>query len=287
MSGYIYAMITSKSSRKYADLAIDSFFKNTRLFPEDQFLLIDNDNEKTYNLKNVISNSSPQSFSKNCNSIIDYADGRNVFILSNDVVFTYDWNKPLIQYNNIILIPSCNQTHLYNCNNLNLTPNMKIEEFNSQFDDLNIIKNQHIRVTGQKFFENLLMPFYAFMLPSSVYKKIGYFDEDYGIGGGEDVDYRLRAIDLDIPVKYTTRSYILHFGGKTTWDGPETRSEIIKRDQLYFTKFVEKWNNDLAHLCLVNGSPIDVIKKYGLEKLFYSQNYSQLIKAILNITNRN
>lgn len=280
-------MITSKSSRPYADIAIDSFLKNTKLNSQDEFLLVDNDNEGTYPIKNIISHKTPQSFSKNCNSIIDYADSRNIFILSNDIVFTDNWNQALTQFNNLILIPSCNQTHLYNLDSLILTPNMKIKDYNNRSGSLNKISKLHQRSHSPKLYEKPLMPFYGFMLPSQVYKKIGYFDERFGIGGGEDVDYRLRAISMDIPVKYTTQSYLLHFGGKTTWDGPETSLEIQNRNSRYFEEFKNKWGEDLAHLCLVNGNPLSIVEKYNLQNLLNNQNYSQVIKAILNSTNRN
>lgn len=284
MKNNLYAMIISKSSRDYTDIAVSSFLQYTTLTKNDQFVIISNDDlEFKYN-GFIYYNQTPQSFSKNCNTILDLANERNVFILSNDIVFTKNWNLPLQQYNNLILIPSCNQTHLYQYGNLNLMPSMTISDFGNQLIELNQIVSIHRSQNKSLFFERNLMAFYAFMLPSNVYKKIGYFDESFGIGGGEDVDYRLRAIDQDIPVKYSSQSYLLHFAGKSTWDGPELQQQIQERNQKYFGKFVQKYGLDLANFCLVNQNNQfeQIVKKYQIEKFIKSQNFSSAISTLLN-----
>jgi hypothetical protein len=111
----VYAMLSSAGSSNYTDRALESFRRSTSFSTNESFYLIDNDATEKYNNRDisVITPSSPQSFSRNVNDVIDLADGRDIFILSNDVVFTPGWNIPLLQYSDILLIPSCNQTHLY------------------------------------------------------------------------------------------------------------------------------------------------------------------------------
>ena len=286
MKGNLYAMITSQSSNKYTSIALDTFFRTTKLSNNDEIVLIDNDNEGTYNHPNIIKNLVPKSFASNCNAMIEYAQGRNLVILSNDIAFTPEWNLPLIGYSNALLLPSCNQTHLYNVGNLQLKSSMQIEDYNGRYQELTVISQQHkSQVKG--LFENLLMAFYAFSLPPNVYDQVGYFDESFGIGGGEDVDYRVRSIEKNIPVKYNSQSYLLHFAGKSTWDGPEKQKEIEERNKKYFSKFIEKWGEDLANFCLVGGNPVPVVEKYQLHDYIKTQEYSRAIKAILNISNRN
>lgn len=288
-NGTVYVMLTSRSSRDYADIALDSFFKSTTLLSNEEFYLIDNDNEGTYNLKlgTVISNSEPKSFSSNVNTAINIANGRDIVLLSNDIVFTPKWNEPLRQYSNAILIPACNQTHVYVSSDLHLEYSMKIGDYANRYKELADISQQHKRASSTGFFERLLMAFYAFKLPANVYNKVGLFDEGFGTAGGEDVDYRLRALQQGFPVKYIISSYLLHFGGKSTWDGPEKPQEIQERDQKYFDAFSKKWGEDLAHLCLVGGQARQVVEKYNLYPMIQNQDFSGAIKAVLNIRHRN
>jgi GT2 family glycosyltransferase len=282
-------MIASKKSRPYTDRAIKSFLQNTNLKSNDEFYLIDNDDENDFDIKNVITNKVPKSFAENCNDMIDLADGRTLFLLSNDIIFTPNWNLPLTNYENLLLIPSCNQTHTYSFDNLKLSRQMSIDDFQDSFQSLNAIAQTHCNNKSIPFFfEDLIMGFYAFVLPSKIYKSLGYFDTEFGIGGGEDVDYRLRAIDMDIPVKYCSKSFLLHFGGKSTWDGAETNLETEVRNKKYFDIFAQKWNEDLAILCLVNKIPLDsIIKKYDLAKYFYAHDFTGAFKVVLNNFNRN
>lgn len=286
MKGNLYAMITSKSSRQYADIALESFLKHSYLTPADEFVLIDNDSEDTYRYSNILKNQVPKSFAENCNLLIELAAGRNLIILSNDIVFTPGWNSLMTQYSNALILPSCNQTHLYSLGNLELKPSMQISDYDNKDRELDLI-SQHHKSHVNGLFERLLMAFYAFSLPVNVYNRIGYFDENFGIGGGEDVDYRLRAIEQDIPVKYLSQSYLLHFSGKSTWDGPEQKKEIEDRNRKYFSAFVNKWGEDLANLCLVGGNPLPVVEKYQLHEYINNQDFNKAIKVLLNIANRN
>lgn len=288
--GNLYAMISTKSSNFYTKLAIESFFKNTKLRPSDKFYLIDNDNEGIYNNLgiDVIKNTQPKSFAKNVNDMIELANGLDLVLLSNDVVFTPNWIDALNQYPNILLLPSCNQTHLYTSSDesLELLAFMDIDRFNNQHPALNEIVNHHRRSNRAGFFERLLMGFYVFRLPASIYKKIGMFDEQFGVGGGEDIDYRLRCIQQNVPVKYYSHSYLLHFAGKSTWDGPEKQQEVQERNAKYMQLFSNKWGSDIANLCLVGGNPLATIEKYNLHIFINSQEYSRAINTVLNTTNK-
>jgi hypothetical protein len=131
MTKNLYAMISTKNSRYYTDQAVASFLKSTKLTDNDEFYLIDNDHEGDYDYGVKVSiNNTPKSFAANVNDMIARADGRDVFVLSNDVSFTPNWSEPLKQYSNILLLPSCNQTHLYKSQDglLDLRPSMHIND---------------------------------------------------------------------------------------------------------------------------------------------------------------
>jgi len=284
MKGTVYAIISTAKSDHYTDLAVDSFIKNTRLAARDEFYLIDNDNTGKYNHRNisVINNPEPKSFARNANDIIALADGRDVIILNNDIVFTSDWDAPLKHYADTIMLPCCNQTHIYSNQNLTVQPSMKLDQFTNDWDLLDIVK-QHKSSAGQGFFEKLLMPFYAVRIPHKVYSQVGLFDESFGLAGGEDVDYRLRAIEQGFSVKYSKQSYLLHFQGKSTWDGAEYSEQTLQRDAKYVKEFSEKWGSDLARLFLVQGDYDDVIEKYMLASHLEQEDFTGLIKKMLSV----
>jgi hypothetical protein len=198
------------------------------------------------------------------------------------VVFTPGWSNELTKHDDAIILPSCNQTHLYSSGLLTLQQTMTMEEYGNQYSDLCNISRVHKNSLRSGFFERLLMGFYVFVLPAIVYNKVGLFDEQFGVGGGEDVDYRIRAIAHNFPVKYYSHSYLLHFAGKSTWAGPEKQQEIDDRNQKYFNLFAEKWGDDLANLCLVGGVGTPVIEKYQLHELINTYSYAKAIKVILN-----
>jgi len=288
MTGTVYAMITSRSSDFYTGLAIDTFLKYTKLGVHDAFYLIDNDAIGTHKDKpiNIIVNDQPQSFAKNINDIISVANGKDVVILNNDVAFTPNWADPLMGYSNAILIPSCNQTHLYSTKNLVLEQAMDISQYTNT-TDLEEISRQHKSAVKPGFYERQIMPFYAVKIPAKVYKTIGVLDETYGKGGGEDVDYRLRAIEAGFSVKYVSQSYLLHFQGKSTWSGGEDELATKQRDSQYFQRFTELWGSDLANLLLNGGRPQRIIEKYQLWSYIQNNDFTGMIKRMLWIRQGN
>ena len=123
----VFSMVTLKSSHHYTNYAIDSFFKNTKLNDDDDFLLIDNDKnklDKIYNYKKIkiIKNKFPMSFAQNVNQAINFAlkSKKNLFFLNNDIIFTEGWVEALNANSKDVLIPASNQIFSYEspCGNL-------------------------------------------------------------------------------------------------------------------------------------------------------------------------
>jgi GT2 family glycosyltransferase len=282
MTATAYVIISTKKSEHYTQLAVDSFLQTTKLHKDDEFYLIDNDNTGKFNHVNaqVINNSTPLSFSKNINNIIGLAENRDVVVLNNDIVFTPGWAEPLKSYSNAILLPCCNQTHTYASGDLIMEPTMTIDQYTSAIDLANVVQ-QHKQTVGMGFFESILMPFFAFRLPYNVYSKVGLFDETFGVGGGEDVDYRLRAIEKGFSVKYVKQSYLLHFHGKSTWDNGEDPSQTQLRNDKYKKTFTDKWSKELTDLLLVGGDANAIVEKYKLMPFIQQGDFTGLIRHLL------
>lgn len=276
-------MVTVKSSSAYTVKALESFFKHTKLRPEDEFVLIDNDGDwlTNWNYKTkldpskIVVNNEPKNTSQNINQLIQRGldAQKDVLFLSNDVIFTPKWSERLVEDGRTVSIPSCNQTHNYGIHDY-----LNLEDFDN-YGLLNTLSHRHNALNPQPF-ERLLMPTYVCNIPYNVMKTVGLFDETYNVGG-EDVDYRIRVLQAGFDMKYCS-SFLLHFNGKSSWNGAETREQTIDRDNRYRTHFKQKWGEDLFNLCITSGNPLVTVNKYSLHKLVEQNKYNEMILKVLN-----
>jgi glycosyltransferase involved in cell wall biosynthesis/GT2 family glycosyltransferase len=243
-----FCMVNTKNSQEYTYKALETFAKHTRLNQGDKFFLIDNDDSFQHKINgiNLIKNKTPQSFAKNVNQVLSEAieNKADFVMLNNDIIFTENWLEPLINHNSITL-PLCNQYITEKTNKFEVLPAMDISEYignEKEFDDI----SKKITSRNLNFNQPKLISFYCFYLPYSISSVVGLFDEDFGKGGGEDVDYRLRAHLKGYETRLVSNSYVLHFMGKSTWRGGETQEETQKRNEEYYQHFVSKWGKETA-----------------------------------------
>ena len=286
----IFSMVTIKRSNAYTNYALESFFKNTELNENDEFFLIDNDGcelEKysSYKKIQIIKNKFPLSIARNINQIIDKAlkYKKNLVFLNNDIIFTKNWFNPLQENSNDISIPVNNQIFTYqsDCGNLKLNVTMNLKDFNKNDSLLNSIVEKH----KKKFKPNLklqalLMPFFCFKVPYHILNEVGHFDTSF-VHGAEDVDYRIRSAIKGYDVNFLLDSYLLHFHGKSSWDGGETASEIRERDRKYTEAFLKKWGNEMTKIFILRKSFFGIFEEKGLNELYKKGKFSELIKRLL------
>ena len=286
----VFAMITLKNSSFYTGYALESFFKYTEIDDGDEFLLINNDGDKVekfsiYKKINVFNNDIPFSFAKNVNQGIDLAkkNKKNLVFLNNDIIFTKNWFEPLKLDFESISIPVSNQLFPYHTEskNLILKPTMNFKNFNVNYDLLNKIVTKHKeRFKSQQQFQTLLMPFFCFKVPYKILCEIGSFDESFGKGGGEDIDYRIRCALKGYEVNFLSDSYLLHFHGKSTWDGNETVKQTETRNKLYTEVFLKKWGIEMTKIFLKNDFS-NIFVNDNLHDLFKPDKFGDLIRKIL------
>ena len=282
MNPTTYGMITVESSSQYTKIALDSFFKNTDLELLDEFYLIDNDGywSKHYGDYEfpkgcVIKNSTPKNTSENINQLIRLAidSQHHLVFLNNDVIFTPNWFNRIKIDDFTLSVAACNQVADYGFPAIT-----NIEDFNGRYSRLN--SAAHVFHSNfAKPFETLIMPLFVCRIPLSILTTVGYFDEKFVVGG-EDVDYRIRLLKHGYDIKYSS-AFLLHFNGKSSWNGPETVSETENRNRNYFTVFTEKWGEDLANLCLITGNPYSIIEKHSLFDLLNDGRYNSMILKVL------
>tara|TARA_B110000438_G_scaffold296988_1_gene342580 strand:+ start:1526 stop:2380 length:855 start_codon:yes stop_codon:yes gene_type:complete len=283
-------MVTLKASHDYTNYAIDSFFKNTKLNDDDDFLLIDNDQNKLDKISNykkidIIKNKLPMSFAQNVNQAINFAlkKKKNLFFLNNDIIFTEGWIEALNENSNNVLIPVSNQMFSYesSCGNLKLKPTMSLKDFNENYLLLNEIVRKHKKKYQlQQKAQGLLMPFFCFKIPYKILNEVGYFDEIF-IHGGEDVDYRVRCAKKGYDTYFILDSYLLHFHGKSSWDGAETDEQIKDRGELYTEAFSKKWGKEMTQIFICRENFKDILNKKELADLFKKGKYGEVIRKLI------
>ena len=288
--GNLFVMVTLKKSNIYTVNALKSFFKYTKLEENDEFFLIDNDNSENnqfsiYDKLKIINNKKPLSFAENVNQSIDWAikKKKNLIFLSNDIIFTNNWFRPLSLDSENISMPSNNQIFQYESDFgiLKLRTTMKIEDFNNNYELLDdIIANHKKKIKSGQKFQTLLMALYCFKIPLSIIDQVGYFDTSYGTGGGEDIDFRIKCTVKGYHVNYLSDSYLLHFHGKSTWD-IETNEQTAERNKKYIGIFKKKWGYEMTQVLILRNNFLEILKNKDLLELYKKNNFSELIKRLI------
>ena len=284
-------MVTLQKSHIYTSYAIDSFFKNTEFDESDEFLLIDNDGCELkkiskYSKIKIIKNKIPISFAKNVNQAINHAlkNKKNLIFLNNDIIFTKDWIQPININSEYISIPTSNQMFSYksNCEKLNLQPTMNLKDFNENYALLDEIVTLHkTKFQPNQKAQGLLMPFFCFKVPYKILNDVGLFDVSF-VEGAEDVDYRIRCAIKGYDVNFIINSYLLHFHGKSTWDGGETQDQTNKRNQLYIENFLKKWGEEITQVFIIRNNFLDILEKKGLTEIYKKGQFGELIRRLVN-----
>ena len=73
---------------------------------------------------------------------------------------------------------------------------------------------------------------------------------------------------------------MLHFHGKSSWDGGESIDEIKVRDRKYTEVFLEKWGDDMTKIFILRNNFSEIIEKKGLSELFKKGKFGDLIRKL-------
>jgi len=289
MTRRIFAMVSTNSSKRYTPLAIESFFNHSKLTSNESLIVIDNDRSLIGVTNNeqlsFVAPPEPRSFAENFNWILTKAAQKkaDIYFLNNDIIFTPDWLLPLEPLTHSIVTPVSNREFQYRRNGLRLDRTSQLDEYLANEDQLNLIVQYHRRKNFNPTQTNrrrvLSLPFFCVKVPVAVWSALGSLDESFGKGGAEDNDYCLRAYLAGFSVEYALDSYLLHFSGKSTWDGAESADETRKRDELYRSKFQEKWGEALMQLSIF-GDLSPVIAEPSLIPALQTQDFGTVIAGL-------
>lgn len=291
---YTFGMVTTQSSESYTIPALESFFKYTTIQDEDIFFLIDNDGSfdehKLARFKNVelIKNTAPKSFSANVNEVMRrcHATKSHMVFLNNDLHFTPSWFDSLFVDAKSVVSPLSNREVQYVLSievtssknvlsQFSLKDYLELENIQGYEPQLNAIVHAHRQVMSG-LLPQLTLPFYCVLIPYDVFDSVGYFDEQFGIAGGEDFDYCLRCWEKGLPVAYSLQSLIIHYGGKATWDSKEKSYHRGNIEKQFVDSFISKWGAELQRLAF----NFDSLAQDSLLSIQKQGRYQELVVAL-------
>lgn len=270
----IFGMVSTADSREYTRHALRTFFATTSLAEDDVFVLIDNDKRvdpdlvAPYPRLSLLVNPTPRGFSANVNQLIPRALAARcpLFFLNNDVIFTPHWLDPLLVPEPAILSPLSNREVQYAASvvvprNQNVRSmllcemRMDLEQYIEHEKAFDYIADTHRR-TVNGYWATYILPYFAVKLPYPVLEVVGLFDEAFGLGGGEDYDYSIRAALAGFDTKFALGSYLLHFGGRSSYAAPGMSERFQEQERHFKRVFGEKWGADLHDLCLLERTKV-------------------------------
>ena len=252
-------MVSTGHSTSYTDHALTSLIENTRLAPGDQVVLIDNDHsykelpEKCRSAVRIKRNPEPLGFAANLNQAMKSAGEQqaDLVFLNNDLIFSPGWFEPLRSRGPFVTCPLSNVELPCAEGPFQCGYSMDLDQYLGKerlFREL--AKRHQKKYSG--YLKVMSLPFFAVKIPYEVYSVVGPLDEAFGIGGGEDKDYCIRCHERGIEVRHALGSYLLHFHGRSTWRGGETRDETASRDRVYAERFRQKWGQALFDVFVFN-----------------------------------
>ena len=262
----IFGVVSTKDSRQFTPVAIRSFLRHTQLNLGDKLVLIDNDNSLSASDYpttgpgfEIRTNSTPRGFSGNFNSLIDDAvkQSADLFLLNNDIVLVQDWLTPHLAVTNAITSSLSNREIAYVTSVANMKgeirdamvadSTMTLEGYLQSPQAFDYVAGVHRR-HGEINIPTYFAPFFCTRIPFEILSVVGRLDESIGPAGGEDFDYCIRAHLAGFEIVFVAQSYVLHFGGQSTWNGPEASEARAHREEHFKRNFMTKWGERLFTL---------------------------------------
>jgi len=170
---------------------------------------------------------------------------------------------------------------MYRSEAFSTAPNMQLEEYVGKEPYLDAIVDFHQSMHKlDNLDERIFMQMYLARIPYKIHNDVGYFDHTFSNCGGEDMDYRIRAAIKGYKTMLAIYPFILHFHGKSSWDGAEsTEQEKVRRDN-YLKRGIEKWGEDLTEIFIKGTYAKEHAHKIGLGKEFDSNQQYDIIRKL-------
>jgi len=287
----VFCLVSSKQTEDYTRVCLDTFFKHTPIKKEDIFVFINNDGTRifmneNYPIHNYTNNEKPMGWAENFNQGLKIAkDYKADFVLiTNDIAFTRGWYEPICQKNDSIIIPCCNINVNYDALNFKTRFVMKLEDYLPNVEQLDaFVRFQRGAYLFNELYERIFTQTYLARIPFNVHNEVGYFDETFSNCGGEDMDFRIRCAIKGFKTLIAFHSYVIHFHGKSSWDGFESKEEEKIRREKYLQKSREKWGSLITDIFVDGKNAKERAYEIGLKDMFDNNESFNIINYLYNL----
>ncbi|WP_294156557.1 glycosyltransferase [uncultured Clostridium sp.] len=242
-------IILTYNNQKYTEDCLNSIFFKTA-YPNYEIIIVDNnsiDNTKSYlkdvesrqkNVK-VIFNDENYGFAKGNNIGIKASDGEYIVLLNNDTIVTRGWLTSFIKHfeddKNLALIgPVTN----------NISNEAKIKVNYSRNEDIDYFAyNYTIQHIGQTYDDINVLAMFCVMISRKAFNKIGYLEEEYGIGMFEDDDYSYKAKYMGYNIRCAEDVFIHHYLSATLskLNGSQYKELFYRNKSIFEKRWNTKW----------------------------------------------
>lgn len=173
----------------------------------------------------LIHNKTPQGYPKACNQGIRIADTEFVCLLNSDVVVPSRWLKRLLEGaedfpSGGMFGPTCARKSYQSLpESYLITRPTEVDKFAS------IIYKKY-----RKNYADTMITGFCCLIRSKLFKEIGLLDERFGLGGGEDKEFRTRAIHAGWKAIWVKHAFVWHYGNVSFAAAGIDRKELHRKN---------------------------------------------------------
>ena len=253
------------NSPEWVKLCVYSLIKNTpKEFINKIILMNDNSDKitcncienleekykKEYNII-VSRNEKNIGFIKNVNKGFGLSDADYVLLLNTDCLVSKNTIPKLIEHmeknKNIGLI----------CPVSSNAANLSLDIFsNYSYMQMNELLEQNFR--GMTF-DACTVVGNCLMITKECIEKVGYLDEIYGMGYGDETDYQFKAHAKGFEAKVAIDTYVFHKSEVSFGTSPEKQARLEHNRKIFFDRWGEEYNKKMS--VYVKNDPIKYIKE--------------------------
>ncbi len=252
------------NSPEWVKLCVYALITNTPKESLNKIILLnDNSDELTTNcienLKNkygkeyniVISkNETNLGFIKNVNKGFDMTEADYVLLLNTDCLLSKNTIPKLMEHmendKKIALI----------CPISSNAANLSLDIFeNYSYMQMNEILEKNFK---GKLFDACTVVGNCLMITRECIQKVGYLDEAYGMGYGDETDYQFKAHEKGFDAKVAIDTYVFHKSEVSFGTSPEKKKRLEHNRKIFFDRWGDKYNARMAEY--VKNDPIEYIK---------------------------
>ena len=246
----------------WVKLCIYALFKNTDdSLINNVYLINDKSDELTYNCLNnlckkyekikLINNKENLGFIKTVNSGLAKVEADYALLLNTDCIISKNTIEKLINHIErdkdigLICPISSNAANL----TLELFDGFTYQQMNSLLE----------RKFSGKSFDACTVVGNCLLITKKCLDEVGYLDEIYGTGYGEETDYQFKAMEKGFKAKVAIDTYVFHKSEVSFGVSKEKKEKLEKNRKIFF----ERWGNDYYKLMeeYQKNDPIDYILK--------------------------